>query len=190
MKTYSAVIVLAHHMDKQGNLGEESAARLRTAVEAFQTGEAPLLITTGWSYRDDTDLPIGTAMRDEAIRKFGLPEGAVIADTEARDTVGDAVFTKRNLALPRKLDRLLIVTSAYHVVRSLEIFSFVYGPGFLLEGRGAPVFENEERLASEAKSAESFRQTFKGIQAGNDKAIYERLRERHPFYNGKVYPTI
>lgn len=185
---FSAVIVLANLMDQQGNLNEESRARIDTAVSAFKNKDARFIVTTGWAYRDDSPIVVAEAMRKHVVEQFGIPYEAVIADMEARDTVGDAVFTKRNLAIPRGWFKLLVVTSQYHVERTKEIFSFIYGPRYDIQVRGAPSLDTEGLRQSEQRSIEAFRSTFQNIVPGDDTAIYHRLCENHPFYNGQIYP--
>lgn len=187
---YDAAIVLANLMDAQGRLNDETRARMDCAIELYQRGDVPLIVTSGWDYRDDSDLPIALAMRRYALEERGVPERALIVETSARDTVGDAVFTKLHLALPRAWSRIAVVTSAYHGERSLEVFSFVYGPGFHVALRAADSADTPELREAEAQSLAAFQRTFEGVVAGDDVAIVERLRTRHPFYNGNVYAAL
>jgi uncharacterized SAM-binding protein YcdF (DUF218 family) len=187
---FDAVIVLANLMDQRGRLNDETRARLERAIQLVQSGVAPLLVTSGWPYRSDSELAIGDVMRRNAIDVYGLDRDAVIAETTARDTVGDAVFTKLRLANPRVWSRIAIVTSAYHGARTLEIFSFVYGPAIQVALRTSVSSDTPALRAAEAESSAAFRRTFAGIRPGDDAAILARLRTDHPFYNGLVHPAI
>jgi|GEM_PF-6742905 len=100
---YSAVIVLANLMSAEGILNAESRARMDMAIDAVKAGEAPFLVTCGWAYREDLNLPIAYAMRDYALAA-GVLSDRIIVEKNSRDTVGDAVFTHRNLAIPRSWD--------------------------------------------------------------------------------------
>lgn len=185
---HDAIIVLAHLMDRDGTLNAETAARLERACELLKAGRAPILVPCGWAYRDDSDICIADAMAAHAIREFGIDASQIITETMSRDTVGDAVFTKRNLANPRGWKSIAVVTSRYHAHRTREIFSFVYGRR--IEVLHAPIDDNAEIYAAEVRSKEAFYSTFSGITAGDDDAIFQRLRERHPFYNGDVHPKL
>jgi len=189
-KKYDAVIVLANLMDENGILNQETRSRVDTAVSAFRRSDVSSLVTCGWAYRSDSDICIADAMKRYAIDQLHVTESAIITETNPRDTVGDAVFTKRNLAIPRNWSRILLVTSAYHADRSHTIFSFIYGANFLIDIVPAPSDQNVRLQEAEARSLEAFRSTFDGIAPGDDDAIFERLRSRHPFYNGQVYPKI
>jgi len=183
-----AIIVLAHLMDEFGNLNNETRSRLSTAYDLLMTGEAPFIVPCGWAYREDSNICIADAMATHAERIMGIPEGMIITETASRDTVGDAVFTKRNLANPRNWRNIVVVTSAYHAERTREIFSFVYG--WPVPVVPAPSDDTPESRAAEARSVAAFRRTFAGISPGDDAAIFERLATRHPFYNGDVYPAL
>lgn len=183
-----AVIVLAHLMDAAGRLNDESLSRLSLACEFVRAGEAPVLVTCGWAYRNDTDICIADAMAQYAIRYFRIDRSKVVIEPHSRDTVGDAVFTKRNFVNSRAWNDVIIVTTAYHVNRTREIFSFIYGKNVDVAGAEGP--NNASLEDSEKKSLDVFRATFKGVLAGDDAMIYRRLIISHPFYNGVVYPAM
>lgn len=187
---YDAAIVLANLMDAQGRLNDETRARMDRAIGLYRAGGVPLIVTSGWDYRDDSDIAIALAMRRYAIEAHDIPESALLAETSARDTVGDAVFTKLHLALPRGWSRIAVVTSAYHGARSLEVFSFVYGPRFHVELCTAESADTPALRDAEARSRAAFHDTFDGIAPGDDAGIVERLCTRHPFYNGGVYSAL
>ncbi len=185
---HDAVIVLANLMDAAGRLNHESVARLSLACKLVRAGEAPVLVTCGWDYRIDSDIDIAEAMAQHATQHLWLDKSQIITEPHSRDTVGDAVFTKRNLVTPYGWCSVLVVTTDYHVNRTREIFSFIYGRSVEVAGAEGP--GSAALVASEAKSLEAFRSTFNGVPAGDDEAIYQRLKTAHPFYNGKIYRAI
>lgn len=189
-RKYDAIIVLANLMSRQGDLNKETQSRVDLAVAALKSGCAPLLVTCGWAYREDSDIRIADAMRSYAIEQHAVNESLVIVETESRDTVGDAIFTKLNLAVQKDWSSVLIVTSNYHAERTRAIFSFVYGTNCHIDVAGAVCEYQENLQKNEAASMSAFLSTFEGVPSGEDLAIYARLRERHPFYNGQVYPQI
>jgi uncharacterized SAM-binding protein YcdF (DUF218 family) len=72
--------------------------RGQAAIAAFTAEEAPYIVTCGWAYRKDSAIAIAEAVRSYAINHDNIPPDAVIAEPNSRDTVGDAIFTKINLA--------------------------------------------------------------------------------------------
>ena len=100
------------------------------------------------------------------------------------------LFTKKYIALKRKWNNFLVATSDYHVSRTHEIFNYVYGRQYSIKVMGTTTGRAEQQLESEEKSMYAFRETFMGIEAGDDVLIYKRLCEKHPYYNGLVHPKI
>ena len=186
---YDAIIVLAHHLDGGGELDMQSRARIDAASAAYQAKQAFVIFTTGWDLNGTFHRPIAETMRDVAIREHGVPAEAIRCDVHSRDTVGDAIFTKRHsIALGAK--RLLVITSAYHVPRAKAIFAFIYGPGYELTMQGTASAPVPGMAEKEHLSLAAFEATFAGLTPGDDAAIWQCLRTRHPFYNGAVYPAI
>lgn len=185
-----AVVVLANLMDPDGKLNTESEGRLQLAIEHWKASPGALLVTTGWNYRPDSAIKIAHAFRDTAVREYSIPKSSIIADTSARDTVGDAVFVKRNVIDQSAIRTLTVVSSDYHMERVQEIFEFVFGGQYRLSFAGAPTPAVDDIELSERRSIEAFRRTFAGVVAGNTDEIYRRLIEAHPFYNGAIHPAV
>ncbi|AON54536.1 YdcF family protein [Herbaspirillum seropedicae] len=187
---YDALIVLANEMDINGRLNEESAARADLAARLAQEGEIGWIVTSGWAYRADTDICIADAFKDYLMSVHGIAPARILTEVGARDTVGDAVFTRSNAVAAHGWRRLCVVTSDYHVARTQAVFNFVYGPDFVVDVRGAAVGRKDGVEVREAASIAAFRATFEGVRAGAIADIMTRLGERHPFYNGEIYSQI
>lgn len=187
---YSAIIVLGNLMDKVGKLNKESSSRVDIAIEAFHKNLAPYVITCGWAYRGDSPIAIADAMKKYAIEIGGVPSGSILTEKNSRDTVGDAVFTKKYIASKREWKNILVATSDYHAARAYEIFSYVYGNQYIIKVLGAITATTEAQLKNEEKSVIAFHETFVNIKSGDDALIFKRLCEKHPFYNGIIHPNI
>ena len=92
-------------------------ARLDHALALYHRGIAPLIITLGGAGGDDyTEGAVGR----EYLRGMGVPEQAIIAETESRNTEESA----RRIAViahANGLHRLVIVSDATHLFRIHEI---------------------------------------------------------------------
>jgi uncharacterized SAM-binding protein YcdF (DUF218 family) len=185
---YSAIIVLGNLMDKLGMLNEESASRMDIAIKAFHEKLAPQIITCGWAYRNDSAITIADAMKQYAIDIGGVPFRSILTEKSSRDTVGDAIFTKKFFATKMEWKNVLVATSDYHVSRASEIFEYVYGKSYIIEVTGAVTNATQEQVKSEKESIKAFYETFEGIKAGEDSLIHKRLCESHPYYNGLIHP--
>jgi uncharacterized SAM-binding protein YcdF (DUF218 family) len=186
----STIIVLGNLIDKTGHLNKESCSRLDLAIETFSIAKHSFIITSGWDYYAQYKTPIADAMKSYIVNNSNISHDSVLTETNSRDTVGDAIFTKINIIKEKYLNNLLIVTSDYHVLRTHKIFSYVYGEQYKVNVIGIKTNKKKELLELEKKSLNVFYKTFKGIKSGDDDLIYKRLGEEHPFYNGDIYPKI
>ena len=185
----SAVLVLSHLMDSKQNLSNESKARADLAAKVFIKKKSDFLITSGWDYRIDSDRKIGNVVKDYIIKKTDIKKTKIIADTHARDTVGDAFFIRKNVVAPQNIENLIIVTSQYHVTRTKIIFNKFFYPQTKITVLGAKVSINDyDKITdAEAKSIDAFYKTFEDVDFLSDFNIMKTLRSKHPFYNGEVY---
>ncbi len=187
-----AIAILSHLMDENGSLGEESLARIKTAIQRYKDGQYDFLFTSGWNYRSDTNFKIGDIVAEHLSSVYEVDSNRIFSDTNARDTVGDAFFLRRNLIDPFGIKGLLVVTSDYHVRRTDVIFKRFLSSEIEVETIGADlglVNDCELRRREEA-SLLAFFKTFKGVNLLSDDEVFHTLQSIHPFYNGDVYDKI
>ncbi len=179
-------------MERNGQLGEETKRRVEKSISLYHEAGASHIITTGWDYRQDSDLKIAEVIRDFLINRCGFAPCDVLCDVNSRDTVGDAYFVRRNIVDKMHFKRLLVVTSDYHVNRTREIFGLFYSPSVQVEVFGVDVPGNNDSnvLAHEAASLKAFRSTFDGVDLTSDEEVLKVLSRDHPFYNGAIYPSL
>jgi vancomycin permeability regulator SanA len=189
-KKYGVVIVLANWMTSDGKLNNETQARVDQACKLFLEKKTELILLMGWDYRKDTTLCISDAMNNYVKDCYAIDSGNVLIDRISRDTVGDAVFSKRNFQYLMPSNTICIVTSDYHRGRAKTIFDFVYGKGWNIDVIGITTDHDVDVEKHEATSLDAFTRTFFGIDAGDDVEIFRTMLEKHPYYNGKVYTKI
>ena len=56
----SIIIVLGNFMDKSGQLNKESRSRLDLAIDVFRKNKHSFIITSGWDYYAEYNIPIAT----------------------------------------------------------------------------------------------------------------------------------
>ena len=97
-----------------------AADRVWHAVRLWKAGRAPIVITSGTIERE-ASVPL--------LRDFGVPETAIVVEDKARNTEENAKFVEDILNRVERVDRvegrrprILLVTSAWHMRRSLLMF--------------------------------------------------------------------
>jgi len=186
----SIIIVLGNFMDDSGQLNKESCSRLDLAIDVFRKNKHSFIIASGWDYFAEYTIAIADAMKSYIVNNSHISHELVLTETNSRDTVGDAIFTKINIIKKKGLNNLLIVTSDYHVLRTHKIFSYIYGEQYIVKVIGVKTTKKKELSELENKSLNDFYKTFNGIKSGDDDLIYKRLCTDHPYYNGDLYPKI
>lgn len=178
-------------MTQQGELNDESQARADLAADMFLSGGFKQIVTCGWNYRKDSEISIADAFETylATVRKIS-PE-SIYAEVRSRDTVGDAVFTRLLFDGEELAEtKFVIVTSKYHVNRTREIFTFIYGKTAQISVVGSECASQQTHEFTENKSLEAFRGTFAGITPGDIQSAYARMIKSHPFYNGDIHPPM
>jgi len=92
-------------------------ARLDHARALYERGIAPLIITMGG---DGGDRFTEGAVGGEYLKTMGIPESAIIAETQSRDTA-DSARRIAVIARANGLKRLVIVSDGTHLFRIHEI---------------------------------------------------------------------
>jgi uncharacterized SAM-binding protein YcdF (DUF218 family) len=98
-----------------------AAERMTAAATLARLYPNALLVFTGGSNSllDDSDKEATAAHR--LWSELGVPESQMRFEDQARNTYENAIFTQ-NLVHPRKDEKWLLVTSAFHMPRSIGIF--------------------------------------------------------------------
>lgn len=97
--------------------GEESLQRVVAAVKLYQSLHTPVLLTGGTGDLAQPQLSDADAMARAAM-DLGVLEKDIIVENKSRNTLESATAVKGML----NRNRILLVTSAYHMKRSVALF--------------------------------------------------------------------
>jgi len=118
-----AIVLLGGAMRGDTHMGtlpdlNEQADRLLYAVALYKAGKAPLLLLTGGA--PEGVRPEAVQMRD-LLTIMGVPADRMVLEVQSRDTHDNAVYSAQILR-ERGIDRILLVTSAFHMRRAVALF--------------------------------------------------------------------
>ena len=130
MDDYDAIVVLGAQVKQDGSLSLQLQWRLDAAYEAWQEREC-LLVTCG-AQGSNEPAPEALVMRDYLIGK-GVPEESILTDTASFNTRQNLVHAAELLS-PYQAEKVLIVTSDYHLPRSMALAE---DAGLTVSGLGA-----------------------------------------------------
>ncbi len=99
----------------------EGGDRIIYAAWLYRQGKAPWVVTTGGALPwRGPQVPEAHSMQS-LLTFMGVPADAIIEEPDAQNTYENALFTQRLLEA-RGIHRILLVTSAIHMPRSVRIF--------------------------------------------------------------------
>ncbi len=186
MANKEVYIVLANLMDKKGELNKESKLRIDKLIEVLDTKTQAKVFFCGWAYRKDCSLTIARAQK-KYFQSISSSKHETYLIEDSRDTVGDAVFSRRFIESHLAIKNVNVFTSDYHVDRTKFIFQFVYGNFYNIKVIGATTDLQKDLCDAEFDSLNSFKKTFTGVKKGDLTKIIYTMKAKHPFYNGEVY---
>lgn len=182
------IIVLARGIQEDGSIPEEARSRVRKGVALYRSGNAMNVVMSGsWSYHFDIAPPrTEAAAMKEYAEELGVDSDFITEETQSKDTLGNAYFTKKICERNRWRD-IIIVASDDHMPRVKYLFNKVYGPRYNLN------FEESERVLDEDSykkelihEESSMRVTKKwldGLSPGDDQSVWDLLQSKHPAYS-------
>ena len=107
----------------------------------------------------------------------GIERSRIFLEDESRDTITNAVLVAERYLVGVSPRPLWIVTSPFHMARSLATFALVLGPSWPLKSHPAAAGSKEaEHAANEALFLERTRALLAGIEPGDIERIGERTR--------------
>lgn len=155
------------------DIGKESKSRVKKGVRLYKKGLAKKILMSGGEIKK----PLSYYMKKYAI-KLGVPSKNIYEENKSKNTIRNAIFSKQ-IVTKNKWKKIILVTSDYHMTRSLFIFKHVFGPGFDISHKKSrtnlfhKIF-NKKFIKEEEKYL--FTETlFAGIKPGNISKIKKRL---------------
>ena len=201
---YDAVVVPGGGFE-EGTLLPAPWVRARLDAALLHDAEADhfLVLSRGTTHRpppvDAAGHPVDEARASaDYLTARGVDASRVLLESWSLDTIGNAAFARLMHAEPRRWRRLLVVTSAFHMVRTRAIFEWVFGlPSHGCEPDAPPpplaVLEFEAsadvglsdeasaaRTAKEQRSLEGLRDTARAVRSLSELSAF--LFQKHSAY--------
>ena len=130
---YDAIIVLGAQVKPDRTPSIQLTWRLDAAAEAFAKHHVPIVVCGAQG--SDEPCPESVIMKQYLVEERNVPDYLVLEDPDSRNTYENLENAQKLLAGNTDINRVLIVTSDYHVPRSMAIAGDL---GFEAEGLGSP----------------------------------------------------
>jgi uncharacterized SAM-binding protein YcdF (DUF218 family) len=174
------IVVLGGGMLADSVPAPATLARGRAAADLARAHREAAIICSGSHGVGRKPRRSEAASMADLIAAEGIDRGRIFLEDQSRDTIGNAVFVAERYlsAIPPR--RVYVVTSPFHLERSVETFRLVLGTAWDIEGvASAPAPDDAERAKHERRFLEQTRAFLAGISPGEVSRIGAKLRERH-----------
>ena len=153
------IIVLGGGIDLKGNIPPHVYQRLDKAIELYKKNPEAKIVPSGkysYLYRKPAPPSTEAKMMKKYLLEKNIPAKDIIPENQSKDTIGNAYYLKKNVIIPRKEKRMIVVTSSFHLRRTKYIFEKLFEPTYRMEFVGVPesftkdlskkVFEHQKEL--------------------------------------------
>ena len=128
---YQAAVVPGGGLHPDGSLPPWVQARLEEALKMHDQVQYFLLLSGGTVHkpppRDEAGFPIFEShAAAEYLLDRGIPPSRLLTETSSYDTLGNAYFSRVIHAKPQSLQRLMVITSQFHLQRTRAAFQWIY----------------------------------------------------------------
>lgn len=179
-----ALIVHGGGLTPENTLPLKAVQRMETTIDAWHNQLAPNVVAAGgYTFTIPEKPPVTEAdvMEDYGLAR-GIPRDAFYKEGRSLETIGNALFTKTDIVVPQNWSRLVVVTSRSHLPRMLELYRYVYGRDFEIQGIAAPEKVGPKEKIWEFLGIAMANEVLRGTKRGDDQAIKERLYDLVPGY--------
>ena len=185
--TADAIVVLGGGVEQDGALPTLSRTRVERAVELYHAGVAPRMILSGRCGLSAPEPAVTEAAAMAAYaREHGVPAEALLLEEEARDTLGNAYFTRELFLAPNGWRSIRVVTSDFHLSRAAWVFRKILGAqydfSFVSASSGFPPRELIVRALEECKLYIFLNEWLAAVEEGDEHSIERVMEQEHPGY--------
>ena len=174
------IVVLGGGMLPDGVPAPATLARARAAADLARAHAEAAIICSGSHGVGRKPRRSEAASMADLIGAEGIERGRIFLEEQSRDTIGNAVYVAERYlnAIPPR--RLYVVTSPFHLERSVETFRMVLGPAWETRGiASAPAPDDADRAKHERRFLEQTRAFLAGIAPGEVARMIAKLRGHH-----------
>ena len=174
------IVVLGGGMLPDGAPAPATLARAEAAADVARAHPDAAIICSGSHGVGRKPKRSEAASMADLIVERGVDRERIFLEDQSRDTIGNAVYVADRYlgAIPAR--RIYLVTSPFHLERSVETFRLVLGPDWQIEGvASAPAPDDGERAKHEPRFLMQTRAFLAGIAPGEVARMFAKLKSHH-----------
>jgi uncharacterized SAM-binding protein YcdF (DUF218 family) len=174
------IVVLGGGVHPDGTPAPATLARAVAAADLARAHPDAAIVCSGSHGVGRKPRRSEAASMADLIVERGIDRERIFLEDQSRDTIGNAVYVADRYlgALPAR--RIFLVTSPFHLERSVETFRLVLGPAWEILGMAsAPAPDDGERAKHEPRFLMQTRAFLAGIAPGEVARMVAKLHSRH-----------
>lgn len=118
---------------KRSRLPYDPKTRIKKALQLLKNNQIQKLILSGkCSYGNPKTTE--AKLYQEYLIKQGVNKNKLILEEQSRDTIGNAVYSKKIIIKQKLPKTIIVITSNYHLKRALMIFKHIFGEEYKIIG--------------------------------------------------------
>ena len=171
------IVVLGGGMLPDGSPAPATLARAEAAAEVARAHPGAAIICSGSHGVGRKPRRSEAASMADLIVERGVDRERIFLEDQSRDTIGNAVYVADRYlgAIPSR--RIYLVTSPFHLERSVETFRLVLGPDWQIDGvASAPAPDDGDRAKHEPRFLMQTRAFLAGIAPGEVARMIAKLK--------------
>ena len=173
------IVVLGGGMLADGHPAPSTLARAETGADLARERPAAAIICSGSHGVGRKPRKSEAASMADVIVARGVDAARIFLEDESRDTIGNAVHVAERYLATIAPRPIYVVTSPFHLDRSIETFELVLGQAWPIHGRpSGPVPDDPERARHERRFLEQTRLFLADTTPGDIAGIAAKLRRR------------
>jgi uncharacterized SAM-binding protein YcdF (DUF218 family) len=168
-------IVLGGGITKRGKIPLNAKTRIRKALKLLKNNTIQKLILSGKAAYENPKKTEAKLFQEYLLKK-GINKNRLILEEKSTDTITNALYSKK-IVIKNKLSKeIILITSDYHMERSLMIFRHVFGEKYQITGKPSITLRLHRKLKFiEWEKKEFIKALFLPIHLGDHKKI-EKIR--------------
>ncbi len=124
-------ILLGGGITSKGTVPHDIHTRIHKACELFSQRRIDEILITGGATNKEVSCTEAKVMAKLLKEKVGMH---IILEEKAKDTIGNAIYSKEIIIKKKLPKNIIIITSDYHMPRALRIFQHIFGSEYIIIG--------------------------------------------------------
>ena len=173
------IVVLGGGMQADGTPAASTLARAAAAADVAREHADAAIICSGSHGVGRKPQRSEAASMADAMVAAGVDPTRIFLEDESRDTIGNAVHVAERYLAAIAPRLIYLVTSPFHLDRSVKTFELVLGPRWSIRGiASGPVSDDPERARHEQRFLDQTRLWLADMTPGDIAGIAAKLRRR------------